>query len=149
MSIHPDQLYPRISTNINDFFTPGVVVEVSPEEAEEMGCFEETAISEEDAIEANYDLPLAREWAYLNRDRSAENTALPEEEDPVVRAFEEAILHDNGAEARKHLASGNPIYYSDGTTPPDVLIKEYPSGRKERVRCVLDEEDQIVEVLQP
>jgi len=147
MSVHPDQLYPRISTNLNDFFTPGVVVEVSPEEAEEMGCFEETAISEEDAIEANYDLPLAREWAYLNRDRSAENTTLPEEEDPVVRAFEEAIARDNGAEARKHLASGNPIYYTDGTTPPDVLIKEYPSGRKELITFDVDGQEQLIRSL--
>jgi hypothetical protein len=44
-----------ISHNFNDFTTPGVVVELSPEEAESLGAFEETAISEEDAIESVFD----------------------------------------------------------------------------------------------
>jgi len=45
-----------ISHNFDDFTTPGVVVEVSPEEAESLGAFKETAISEEDAIESVYDV---------------------------------------------------------------------------------------------
>lgn len=38
--------------SIMDLNTPGVVVEVSKEEAAELGAFEETALSEEDALEA-------------------------------------------------------------------------------------------------
>lgn len=42
----------KASNNILDLNTPGVVVEVSKEEAAELGAFEETAMSEEDALEA-------------------------------------------------------------------------------------------------
>lgn len=42
----------KASNNILDLNIPGVVVEVSKEEADELGAFEETAMSEEDALEA-------------------------------------------------------------------------------------------------
>lgn len=47
---------PRISSDSADEMTPGVMVEYSWEEAERMGAIEETAMSEEDAWEANADL---------------------------------------------------------------------------------------------
>lgn len=40
-----------MSDNILDLNTPGLVVEVSKEEAAELGAFEEDALSEEDAQE--------------------------------------------------------------------------------------------------
>ncbi len=46
---------PIISQNLDDFGLPGVIVEVDPETAEELGAFEETALSEEDAWESNSD----------------------------------------------------------------------------------------------
>lgn len=43
---------PLITTDLDAFGTPGVVVEVDPETAAELGAFEETALSEEDAWDA-------------------------------------------------------------------------------------------------
>ena len=45
-----------LSDDIGDAMTPGVVVEVDAGEAESLGAFEETALSEADAWEANADL---------------------------------------------------------------------------------------------
>jgi hypothetical protein len=46
----------RVSGSIADLTTPGVVVEVDAGEAESLGAFEETALSEADAWDANCDL---------------------------------------------------------------------------------------------
>lgn len=45
-----------LSDDIGDLMTPGVVVELDAGEAESLGAFEETALSEADAWEANADL---------------------------------------------------------------------------------------------
>ncbi len=45
-----------VSYDINDLSLPGVAVEVDAEVAEELGAFEETALSEAAAAEANQDL---------------------------------------------------------------------------------------------
>jgi hypothetical protein len=45
-----------VSYDIDDALTPGVMVEVDAELAEELGAFEETALSEAAAAEANQDL---------------------------------------------------------------------------------------------
>lgn len=50
---NPDPIH---SSNINDAETPGVVVDLDQETAEREGAFEETALSEEEAWEANADL---------------------------------------------------------------------------------------------
>jgi len=42
-----------VKDNILKLNTPGQVIEVSREEAEELGAFEEDALSEEDAQEAD------------------------------------------------------------------------------------------------
>lgn len=42
-----------VSTDFDDVETPGVEVELSREEAKELGAFDEDALSEEDAREAN------------------------------------------------------------------------------------------------
>jgi type IV secretion system protein VirB1 len=47
---------PVISTNSDDILIPGVQVELTAEEAELLGAFEETAMSEQDAWESNCDL---------------------------------------------------------------------------------------------
>lgn len=52
---------PILSRNLDDALTPGVVVEVDPQEAEALGAFEETALSEADAWEANADLSISTE----------------------------------------------------------------------------------------
>ena len=45
-----------ISYDIDDALTPGIMVEVDAELAEQLGAFEETALSEAAAAEANQDL---------------------------------------------------------------------------------------------
>lgn len=47
---------PTISDSIADLTTPGVVVEVDAAEAESLGAFEETALTEAEAWDANADL---------------------------------------------------------------------------------------------
>ena len=47
--------YPIISTNMAHFGLPGVVVELDPDEAEAWGAFEETAITEQDAIDSDFE----------------------------------------------------------------------------------------------
>ena len=57
---HPQQKKPTppiLSQNLDDALTPGVIVEVDQDEADTLGAFEETAISEADAWESNADLP--------------------------------------------------------------------------------------------
>ncbi len=46
---------PIYSQDLNDLEIPGVIVCVDPETAEDMGAFEETALSEADAWESNCD----------------------------------------------------------------------------------------------
>ena len=45
-----------LSDNIADLLVPGVVVEVDVAEAESLGAFEETALTEAEAWDANADL---------------------------------------------------------------------------------------------
>lgn len=45
-----------LSNDLADLMVPGVVVEVDAAEAESLGAFEETALSEADAWDANTDL---------------------------------------------------------------------------------------------
>jgi hypothetical protein len=47
---------PALSGSIADLTTPGVVVEVDAAEAESLGAFEETALTEAEAWDANADL---------------------------------------------------------------------------------------------
>lgn len=47
---------PILSGSIADLTTPGVVVEVDASEAESLGAFEETALTEAEAWDANGDL---------------------------------------------------------------------------------------------
>jgi type IV secretion system protein VirB1 len=54
---------PVLSGSIADLTTPGVVVEVDAAEAESLGAFLETALTEADAWDANADLDLEGEEA--------------------------------------------------------------------------------------
>jgi type IV secretion system protein VirB1 len=47
---------PLVSRNLDDATTPGVMVELDPEAADLAGAFEETALSEADAWDANADI---------------------------------------------------------------------------------------------
>lgn len=66
--------------------------------------------------------------------------------DLILRDLIHAAKHDDGAAANEHLAAGFPIYYSEDDTPADLLIKEYPSGKREFVR-VNGKVDEVVRVL--
>ena len=45
-----------ISTTLDDLLVPGVVVELDAHQAEDLGAFEETTLTEAEAWEANADL---------------------------------------------------------------------------------------------
>lgn len=45
-----------LSDNFADFGTPGIVIVLDAGEAEQLGAFEETALTEADAWESNLDL---------------------------------------------------------------------------------------------
>jgi len=65
---------PVISTNRADLGTPGVIVELDAETAASMGAFEETALSEVDAWNANAD--IAAEQPPRSRVSPATSSAL-------------------------------------------------------------------------
>lgn len=48
-----------LSHALADLLVPGVVVELDAREAEDLGAFEETALTEADAWEANADLDMS------------------------------------------------------------------------------------------
>lgn len=50
---------PLVSTDLGDLVTPGVMVEMDAGEAQDLGAFEETALSLEDAWDANDDVGAA------------------------------------------------------------------------------------------
>lgn len=52
----PRPAFPLLSNSMDDLLLPGVVVELEPGEAEAFGAFEETALTEDEAWEANADL---------------------------------------------------------------------------------------------
>ena len=47
-----------LSDDFTDLLVPGIMVEVDAAEAESLGAFEETALSEADAWDANADLEI-------------------------------------------------------------------------------------------
>jgi hypothetical protein len=53
----PKSVYPVRSESYADLTVPGVIVELDAAAAEELGAFEETALSEAEAWESNTDLP--------------------------------------------------------------------------------------------
>lgn len=57
---------------------------------------------------------------------------------------------DDGAAAQSHLDAGFPIYYAEDDTPADLLIKEYPDGRRELIRFGVGDSkvDKVVKVLE-
>lgn len=50
-----NELMDLISEKLEDLVIPGLLVEVSPDEADIMGAFVEDALSEAEAMEAAYD----------------------------------------------------------------------------------------------
>ncbi|PWC76918.1 hypothetical protein [Azospirillum sp. TSH64] len=53
----------------------------------------------------------------------------PEQE----RLLESQLEQDDGAEMRRVLRAGVPVYYTKDDTLPGCVIKEYPDGRTELI----------------
>lgn len=68
--------------------------------------------------------------------RSADDTDLM----PIILAGIESL---GDAPAREHLAAGRPIYTWEEGTPPGLVIKTHPGGRRELVRHHRDGDDVI------
>ena len=60
-STNPLRPSAQLSNSLADFAVPGVMVEVDPQEAEELGAFEEPALTAADAWDANADIALFEE----------------------------------------------------------------------------------------
>lgn len=48
--------------------------------------------------------------------------------------MEDDDFADDGAEARNTLAAGRPIYYTEPSTPPGLVVRESPGGQKDLLR---------------
>jgi len=68
------------------------------------------------------------------------------DDDPFARAIEHFAATTQGEAAKELLAKGIPIYYSEDDTPENLIIKEYPDGRRELVRFHRDG-DEVIKVL--
>lgn len=55
-------------------------------------------------------------------------------QEAVWRDVVDYLKRGDGAAAKEHLAAGRPIYITEDDTPQGLLIKQYPSGRRELVR---------------
>ncbi len=56
-------------------------------------------------------------------------------DDPNETIWRDLLLADgDDSAAREHLAVGFPVYYVEDDTPPSLLVKEHPDGRRELVR---------------
>lgn len=66
--------------------------------------------------------------------RPTDPSAEPATLDRLWKELVAAVRNDDGAAAKEHLAAGRAIYYSEEDTPDELLIKEYPDGRRELVR---------------
>jgi hypothetical protein len=98
------------------------------------------------------------EWTAVDFREARPGTELPSE---VLRAFpntsdpSEQLWRDlekmdgDDTAAREHLAAGRPIYYAEDDTPPGLVIKEYPDGRRELVRVHLNSDDEVIRELAP
>lgn len=56
-----------------------------------------------------------------------------DEERTFMKVFDAEVSFDDGSEARSHLAAGRAITYWEADIPPELLKREYPSGRIEVV----------------
>ncbi|EGY28281.1 hypothetical protein Rin_00017730 [Candidatus Regiella insecticola 5.15] len=68
------------------------------------------------------------------------------QENVFMTLFGDELACDDGAESRKHLSAGEPVYYRQQDTPAGMIIKEYPAGRKELVSFVTGVE-RFVEII--
>lgn len=48
--------------------------------------------------------------------------------------LEDEDFEDDGAEAKRHLAAGRAIYYTEPNTPKGLVVRERPDGRKDLIQ---------------
>ncbi|WP_035178673.1 hypothetical protein [Acidocella facilis] len=78
--------------------------------------------------------------------KTVQPNSMHDPDEALWRDLLHAVQHDDGAAAKEHLQAGFPIYYAKDDTPPGLLIKEHPNGRRELVR--FDEAgDEVIRVL--
>ncbi|MEX8139976.1 hypothetical protein AB7B51_17395 [Acinetobacter baumannii] len=71
---------------------------------------------------------------------------IKDQSDELWRDLLTAARNDDGAAVQEHFAAGHPVYYTEDDTPADLLVKEYPDGRREWVR-VIGKRDEVVRTL--
>lgn len=81
------------------------------------------------------------ELTFENLDRMT-----PEQEDAFFEWFTQELANDDGSEAKRHLAAGNPIYYCDPDTPEHLVIKKFPDGRRQLVSFLTGNEQFVADL---
>lgn len=88
-----EKTLPVVSDSEDDLRTPGVQVEYTAAEAEQMGAFQETAMSESDAWEANADLLNASSSKSEEASNEGKETEAAENGDTDIHS---AVIMING-----------------------------------------------------
>lgn len=69
-----------------------------------------------------------------------------EEDLAFIAELEKKLMQHDDSTARAHLDAGFPIYYMEENTPENLIVKEYPSGRRQWIRLVNDQEEVVREL---
>ncbi len=75
------------------------------------------------------------------------NATLEREEDSAfIAELEKKLMQTDDTTARTHLDAGFPIYYMEENTPENLIVKEYPNGRRQWI-CLVNDQEQVVKEL--
>ena len=69
-----------------------------------------------------------------------------DEDSAFIAELEKRLMQTDDTTARAHLDAGFPIYYMEENTPEHLIVKEYPSGRRQWIRLVNDQEQVVKEL---
>ena len=69
-----------------------------------------------------------------------------DEDSAFIAELEKRLMQLDDTTARAHLDAGFPIYYMEESTPEHLIVKEYPSGRRQWIRLVNDQEQVVKEL---
>ena len=63
-----------------------------------------------------------------------------------IAELEKKLMQPDDSTARAHLDAGFPIYYMEENTPNNLIVKEYPGGRRQWIRLINDQEQVVKEL---
>lgn len=69
-----------------------------------------------------------------------------DEDSTFIAELEKKLMQPDDTTARAHLDAGFPIYYMEENTPENLIVKEYPGGRRQWIRLINDQEQVVKEL---